>query len=136
MKRYIVQVNNNKYEVFIKETDEKSEDSLIASKSIPDKLSTENKDNNSLQNNIASTYPQASNITPLLAPMSGKVLSINTEEGIEVKKGDVLITIEAMKMETEINAHVSGVITKISATIGDNCKRNDILLHIKEDGED
>ena len=55
----------------------------------------------------------------LSSPISGKVVSIKTKEGSKVKKGDVLIVIEAMKMEYLIRAPYDGKVKKI------NFKEND-----------
>ena len=49
----------------------------------------------------------------LLSPISGKVVNVKVKEGGEVKKGDVLMVIEAMKMEYLIKAPYDGVIKKI-----------------------
>jgi len=55
----------------------------------------------------------------LSSPISGKVVNIKTKEGSKVKKGDVLMVIEAMKMEYLIRAPYDGKIKKI------NFKEND-----------
>jgi len=46
-------------------------------------------------------------------PIPGKVLSVNVSQGSEVKEGDVLCTLESMKMENPILAPCSGTITKL-----------------------
>lgn len=47
------------------------------------------------------------------SPMPGNILSVNVSEGASVNKGDVLMVLEAMKMENEIMAPVSGKVTGI-----------------------
>ncbi len=49
------------------------------------------------------------------SPMPGNILSVNVKEGQSVNKGDVLMVLEAMKMENEIMAPVSGTVTGIVA---------------------
>lgn len=49
----------------------------------------------------------------ILSPMPGNILSVNVTEGQTVKKGDVLMVLEAMKMENEIMASASGTVTGI-----------------------
>jgi len=51
-------------------------------------------------------------------PIPGKVLSVNLSQGSEVKEGDVLCTLESMKMENPILAPCNGTITKMELTAG------------------
>jgi len=51
-------------------------------------------------------------------PIPGKVLSVNLSQGSEVKEGDVICTLESMKMENPILAPCSGTITKMELTSG------------------
>lgn len=53
------------------------------------------------------------------APMPGTILSVNITEGQNVKKGDVLFILEAMKMENEITCPADGVIASLSVKKGD-----------------
>ncbi len=52
------------------------------------------------------------------SPMPGTILSVNVQVGSAVKKGDVLMILEAMKMENEIMAPVDGTVTAIQVTKG------------------
>ena len=52
------------------------------------------------------------------APMPGTILSVNVSNGSAVKKGDVLMILEAMKMENEIMAPCDGTVTSVSVTKG------------------
>ena len=56
--------------------------------------------------------------TVVEAPMPGNVLKINVTQGQTVKEGDVLVVIEAMKMENEITSTKSGVVAQIVAAKG------------------
>jgi glutaconyl-CoA/methylmalonyl-CoA decarboxylase subunit gamma len=56
--------------------------------------------------------------TVVEAPMPGNVLKINVTQGQTVKEGDVLIVLEAMKMENEITSTKSGVVAQIVAAKG------------------
>jgi biotin carboxyl carrier protein len=51
-------------------------------------------------------------------PIPGKVLSVNLSQGSEVSEGDVICTLESMKMENPILAPVSGTITKMQLATG------------------
>ena len=68
--------------------------------------------------------------TPLLSPIQGTVLKINVSEGSTVKKGDVLLVIEAMKLENDIVAPKDGVIKGIKVSKGQNVNSKDQLLII------
>jgi glutaconyl-CoA/methylmalonyl-CoA decarboxylase subunit gamma len=62
------------------------------------------------------------------APMPGGVLDIKVSVGAIVKKGDILLVLEAMKMENEITAPKDGVVSKIMVTKGGTVAVNDVLL--------
>ena len=52
-------------------------------------------------------------------PMQGTVVKIAVEEGKHVEAGDLVIVLEAMKMEQPLNAHKSGVIKNLKAVVGE-----------------
>ncbi len=52
------------------------------------------------------------------APMPGTIVSVNVSEGQSVKKGDVLVVLEAMKMENEIKAPRDGSISSVAVSKG------------------
>lgn len=54
----------------------------------------------------------------IAAPMPGNILSVNVKAGDAVKKGQVLMVLEAMKMENEIMAPRDAVVASVSATVG------------------
>jgi glutaconyl-CoA/methylmalonyl-CoA decarboxylase subunit gamma len=62
------------------------------------------------------------------APMPGGILDIKVTVGSIVKKGDVLLVLEAMKMENEITAAKDGIVTKILFTKGGTVAVNDVLV--------
>ncbi len=64
------------------------------------------------------------------APMPGKVLSVRVKVGDTVQEGDVVCTIEAMKMEMPISASASGTVASIVANVGDNVAFDDPLVVI------
>ncbi|WP_190075881.1 ATP-binding protein, partial [Streptomyces lanatus] len=61
--------------------------------------------------------PAASGDT-LASPMQGTIVKVAVEEGQEVEEGDLIVVLEAMKMEQPLNAHKSGTIKGLSAEIG------------------
>lgn len=54
----------------------------------------------------------------ITSPMPGNILKINVAQGQHVNEGDVLIVLEAMKMENEISAMKSGTVAQINVTKG------------------
>jgi biotin carboxyl carrier protein len=68
----------------------------------------------------------------LLAPMPGKIVDVLAESGSNVKEGDALLILEAMKMQNEISAPVSGKINKIMVHQNDIVNKNDVLIEIEK----
>jgi biotin carboxyl carrier protein len=67
-------------------------------------------------------------ISDVKAPMPGMVLSVLVKEGVEVKKGDALIVLEAMKMENILKSPSDGIIKKIIANKGKAVEKNEVLI--------
>lgn len=64
------------------------------------------------------------------APMPGKILSIKANMGQAVKKGEVVMVLEAMKMENEIVAPADGTIASINVGVGDSVESGDTLASL------
>ncbi len=69
---------------------------------------------------------------PLRAPMPGNVVKVIAKEGSAVKMGEPVIILEAMKMNNEISAPVSGIVKEIRVKEGDNIDSEDIIAVIEE----
>jgi len=67
----------------------------------------------------------------VVAPMQGTIVKIAVAEGQEVAQGDLLVVLEAMKMEQPLTAHKSGVITGLSAEVGTTVPTGTALMEIK-----
>ncbi len=67
----------------------------------------------------------------LTAPMPGKILEVKSNEGDEVKQGDPLVILEAMKMENELKAPVDGTVTTIHVEAGSSVEKNAVLIEIE-----
>jgi len=70
------------------------------------------------------------NAEPLNAPLAGNIFKVNVAVGDSVDEGDVLIVLEAMKMETDVKAPRGGVIQSIDVAEGNAVKVGDVLLTI------
>ncbi len=64
------------------------------------------------------------------SPMPGTILSVNVAVGQEVKEGDVLMILEAMKMENEIQAPCNGKVTAVPVTKGTTVETGTVLAVI------
>jgi propionyl-CoA carboxylase alpha chain len=64
----------------------------------------------------------------LLCPMPGLIVSVNVEVGQEVKAGETLAVVEAMKMENVLTAERDGTIKKVNAAKGDNLALDEVIL--------
>lgn len=69
-----------------------------------------------------------SKILQIKAPMPGLVLSVLVTEGDEIKKGDNLLVLEAMKMENMIKSPTDGIIKKIEIKQGNKVEKNELLI--------
>ena len=68
--------------------------------------------------------------TGLTSPMQGTVVKIAVEEGAQVEAGDLIIVLEAMKMEQPLNAHKSGIVTNLKVAIGETVASATVLCDI------
>ncbi|EGR4294950.1 oxaloacetate decarboxylase subunit alpha [Vibrio cholerae] len=95
------------------------------------------------QGQLTSVVPAGQKVAPKLAvatptqgaeavaaPLAGTIFKIQVEQGDEVAEGDVLIVLEAMKMETEIRAARSGVIQELHVKEGDSVRVGASLLSL------
>ena len=69
----------------------------------------------------------------LTAPMQGTIVKIAVEEGATVAVGDLVVVLEAMKMEQPITAHKAGVVTGLDAEVGATVSNGAVLCEIKDE---
>lgn len=67
---------------------------------------------------------------PVTAPLAGNIFKVNVKAGDQVQEGDVIIVLEAMKMETEVRAAKSGTVGQVAVNPGDAVAVGDTLLTI------
>lgn len=64
----------------------------------------------------------------LRASMPSQILAVEVRDGDVVKKGDTLVTLEAMKMETKLAAPFDGVVKRVGCSVGDVVKKDQVLV--------
>lgn len=115
MRHYRVNVNGNAYEIAIEEIT--ADEAKKASAAAPAAS--------------APSAPVSAGATTVNAPMPGTILSVNVSAGATVKEGDVLMILEAMKMENEIMAPKSGKIASVNVSKSSSVKTGDVLCVIE-----
>jgi len=77
----------------------------------------------------AAVAPQ-STAHPLAAPLAGNIFHVNVIVGDEVEAGDVIVVLEAMKMETEVRAQRAGTVAEVMVKVGDKVAVGDPLISV------
>ena len=114
MKRFNVTVNGKAYDVAVEEIGAGAAPAVaapVAAAPAP----------------TAPAAPAAAGGVVVQAPMPGKILSVKASVGTAVKKGDVILLLEAMKMENEVVAPEDGTIASINVSAGDTVEAGDTL---------
>jgi acetyl-CoA/propionyl-CoA carboxylase, biotin carboxylase, biotin carboxyl carrier protein len=68
----------------------------------------------------------------LTSPMQGTIVKVGVEEGQEVAEGDVVVVLEAMKMEQPLKAHKSGTVTGLDAEVGATVSNGAVICELKD----
>ncbi|MFM8754838.1 MAG: acetyl-CoA carboxylase biotin carboxyl carrier protein subunit, partial [Phenylobacterium sp.] len=67
------------------------------------------------------------------APLPGKVAAVSVSEGDRVLRGDILLVVEAMKMEHGLAAPFDGVVEVLSASVGDQVREGEVLARVRSE---
>lgn len=120
MKKYNVTVNGTAYEITLEAVDAKDIKAPAASSApvAPAPAPAP-----------APAAPSAGGET-VASPMPGTILSVNVSNGAQVKKGDVLMVLEAMKMENEIMSPCDGTIASVNVAAGTAVETGAVLCVI------
>ena len=113
MKNYTITVNGNVYEVTVEEgASTGAAPAPRAAASAPKAAPAAPK--------AAAPAGGAAGSVAVTAPMPGKILGVKLQAGAAVKRGQVILILEAMKMENEIVAPSDGTIATINVSVGDS----------------
>ena len=113
MKAYKVTVNGNVYEIVLEVIDKADIKTPAAPVAAPAPA--------------APVAPASAGATTITAPMPGTILKVNVANGQAVKKGDVLMILEAMKMENEIMAPADGTVSSVNVNAGASVEAGSVL---------
>ncbi len=120
MKNYTITVNGTAYDVTVEEGGAGS----VATTSSAPKVAPKTAPKAAAPKPVA-TGAQGS--VKIQAPMPGKILAIKANAGQAVKKGEVVLVLEAMKMENEIVAPQDGTIAGVNVAVGGQVEAGDVL---------
>lgn len=123
MRKFIVNVNGNSYEVEVEEVGAGVSAPAAAPAPAPAAAAAPK----AAAPKAAPEAAAPAGGTPVKAPMPGNILDIKVQSGASVKSGDVLIILEAMKMENEIVAPSDGTVTVVT-TKGAAVNTGDVLV--------
>ena len=124
---YHVLFNNKSYNISVAEINNDTKELTVIVNNIKHKISVKNELDN-LLNKLGLNNVKNSKIKDLKAPMPGLVVEIPVNEGEEIKKGENLIVLEAMKMENNLKASDDVKIKKILVVNGKSVEKNDVLI--------
>ncbi|WPC41228.1 biotin/lipoyl-containing protein [Clostridium sp. JS66] len=128
MKKYMIKLNGKVYEVEMEEVTAENSASLLEKQASATKETA--------ATTIEQEAPAAAPSAPVAgaetveAPMPGNIISVAVKVGDQVKKGQVLLVLEAMKMENEIVAARDAKIVSVNVAKGDMVNPGDALVQI------
>ncbi|MGM0411622.1 MAG: biotin/lipoyl-containing protein [Bacillota bacterium] len=136
MRKFKINVDGEEYVVEVEEIDGGSDTVSSAPKNTPKSTSSKPKAKKSKPKSSAPKKKKSENKNPaasgdVVAPMPGKVLDIKVSAGDEVKAGDVLLILEAMKMENDMTAPTDGIVKEVAVSEGQNVEADEILVKME-----
>jgi biotin carboxyl carrier protein len=145
LRRYRVTVNGHVYDVEVEEVlDEQASGFAAGGQDTPDQGGTQRRAGTSSVSgasqagrrqtrgmeprSVAGLAPGKG--TQVKAPLAGVILSVSVEVGSNVKRGDVLVSLEALKMENEIQSPVDGTVSYVGVSEGQDVQAGAVLVVI------
>lgn len=123
MKKFMIKVNGTQYEVEVEEIIQETSNLVVG----PQKALTTEAKPQQLVKPQEQAQPSVSS-NSIKAPMPGTVLKVSLKTGDQVKKGQVILILEAMKMENEITAPQDGKISNLHVVAGQSVNAGDVLV--------
>ncbi|AKN32433.1 biotin attachment protein [Clostridium carboxidivorans P7] len=128
MKKYMIKLNGKVYEVEMEEVTAENSASLLEKQASATKETAAT----TIEQEAPAAAPSApvAGAETIEAPMPGSIVSVAVKVGDQVKKGQVLLVLEAMKMENEIVAARDAKIVSVNVAKGDMVNPGDALVQI------
>lgn len=142
MNKFKITIDGNNFDVVVDVTDHKKAN--VEVNGISYEVTYESKNTTATpvaRKTIASTAPaaqqvhvaapqSASSSTSIKSPLPGTISTVNVKVGDQVKRGDILIVMEAMKMENNIMADRDGQVKAVHVTAGQSVAQDDKLIDL------
>lgn len=125
--KYIVTLNGKNYEVEVEETEAVIVGVTDAAPAVPAAPAAAPSPAPAAAPAAPAAPASAADGTKVLSPMPGNILAVNVSVGAAVKAGDVLLVLEAMKMENDIVAPCDGTVKQILVQKGSTVATDDLL---------
>ena len=119
MRKFLIKVNSQQYEVELEEINGSSAPKPTNGTAVKQQSST---------GSSSAPAPAAQGGHSISAPMPGSILKVNVKAGEAVKRGQVLLVLEAMKMENEITAPADGKVSAVKVEAGQVISAGDTLI--------
>ncbi len=125
MKNYRITVNGNTYDVQVEELGAAAQSASVQSAATAPAAQSA-----SVQSAAPAPAAQSAEGTPVNAPMPGNILDIKVNVGDSVAAEQVVVVLEAMKMENDIVTPVAGKVTAINVSKGQAVNSGDVLITV------
>lgn len=129
MRKFNIKVNGNEYMVEVEEISEGAVSPVMSKLSSPQPQKPAPKVEKEKTESVSA--PSSAVSGGIKAPMPGTISDVRINQGQNVKKGDVLIILEAMKMENEIMSPKDGTVKSIHVTKGASVNTADVLVVVE-----
>jgi len=141
MKNFTFKINENNYSVKIVSQENNTIDLEVNGTSYSVKMKEEiktsktptlvRKPSKSAPVEPVKVNPSSSGKAKITAPIPGVILSLNVKVGDTIKENDLLLVLEAMKMENSIVAEKSGVVSAINVTVGQQVLQGEVMIELE-----
>ena len=135
MNKFKITIDGNNYDVTVNLTDHHKANVEVNGISYDVSYESKNTVAAPIRKSTAPGTPQvhvsASSATSIKAPLPGTIMTINVKVGDQVKRGDTLVVMEAMKMENNIMANKDGQVKAIHVTVGQTVVQDDKLVDLQ-----
>ena len=128
MKNYTITVNGNTYEVTVEEGFRPADSAAPVAAAKPAAPAVKPAAPVQAAPAVKPAASGSAGSVKINSPMPGKIINVKVNVGQAIKKGEVVLILEAMKMENEIVASQDGTIASVNVTAGQSVEAGDILV--------